>query len=249
MGNLLSFPINAWDVIKAQDTATSDSLFTALTILRECLSRAPHTLDGATVQRCKDATETALNAAMGAERKILTQSLHIEEIERLSCTDELTGAYNRRGFQKEFERVLAAANRYDETGILVYVDLDGFKPINDTYGHAAGDLVLCEVVRTLQENSRPHDLVARLGGDEFAVLLSRTDWQTGLNRAEVIKHALNTKSVNWNDKTISVRASLGYQRFGPDDSHAEILRQADSAMYKAKRLRTELGRPHVEFQS
>lgn len=248
MGNLLSFPMNAWDVINTQDKAASDSLFTALTILRECLSSAPHALDDATVQRCKDATETALNAAIGAERKFMTQSLHIEEIERLACTDELTGAYNRRGFQQEFERILAAANRYNETGILIYVDLDGFKPINDTYGHAAGDLVLCEVVRTLQENSRPNDLVARLGGDEFAVLLSRTDWQNGLNRAEVIKHALNTKCVNWNAKTISIRASLGYQRFGPDDSHADILHQADVAMYEAKRLRTGQSRPHVEFQ-
>ena len=248
MGNLLSFPVNAWDIVKNQDKASSDSLFTALTVLRDCLSSVPHALDDATVQRCKDATETALTAAMGTERKILTQSLHIEEIKRLACTDELTGAYNRRGFQQEFERVLAAANRYGETGILIYVDLDGFKPINDTYGHAAGDLVLCEVVRTLHANSRPHDLVARLGGDEFAVLLTRTDWQNGLKRAEVIKHALNTMCVNWSGKTIAVRASLGFQRFGPDDSHSEILHQADTAMYEAKRLRTGPGRPLAELQ-
>jgi len=151
----------------------------------------------------------------------------------------LTGAYNRRGFEQEFQRVLAAANRYGETGVLIYVDLDGFKPINDTYGHAAGDQVLCEVVHTLHDNVRPHDLVARLGGDEFAVLLTRTDWENGLERAEALKHILNTKYVNWNDKHIAVRASLGFQRFGPDDCHKKLLIKADTAMYQSKRVRAK----------
>lgn len=238
MGNLLSFPMNAWDLAKDKETSANDNLLSALSFLRDCLEGGVRDLDDATVKRCVDATDCALNAAMSTERKMLSQSLRIEEMERLACTDELTGAYNRRGFEQEFKRVLAAANRYGETGVLVYVDLDGFKPINDTYGHAAGDLVLCEVVRTLSENVRPHDLVARLGGDEFAVLLTRTAWQDGLERAELLKHILNTSYVAWNSKHIAVRASFGFQRFGPDDCDKQLLMKADTAMYEAKRLRS-----------
>jgi len=246
MGNLLSFPTNAWDLARDAENATNASLLSALAFLRDCLEGDAQDLDDETVRRCKDATETALSAAMGTERMLNHQSLRITEMERLACTDELTGAYNRRGFQQEFERIIAAANRYRETGVLIYVDLDGFKPINDTYGHAAGDHVLCEVVRALHENVRPHDLVARLGGDEFAILLTRTDWDNGLERAEILKHILNTKYVNWNGKHIAVRASLGFQRFGPDDCHKNLLIKADSAMYEAKRVRT--GDKHTELQ-
>jgi len=239
MGNLLSFPMSTWDILKGKEVAPSESLLVALGFLRDCLEDGVQNIDDPTVQRCLDATDTALTAAMSTERTMLTQSRRIEEIERIASTDELTGAYNRRGFEQEFQRVLAAANRYGETGVLIYVDLDGFKPINDTYGHAAGDHVLCEVVHTLHENVRPHDLVARLGGDEFAVLLTRTDWENGLERAEVLKHILNTKYVNWNDKHIAVRASLGFQRFGPDDCHKKLLIKADTAMYESKRVRTK----------
>lgn len=238
MGNLLSFPVNAWDIARDTESAANDSLLSALSFLRDRLSNSETALDATTLRKCVDATDTAMNAAMNAERQILTQSLRIEEIERIACTDELTNAYNRRGFEQEFQRVLAAANRYGETGVLVYVDLDGFKPINDTYGHAAGDLVLCEVVRALSDNVRPHDLVARIGGDEFAVLLTRTNWEDGLQRAEILKHVLNTTYVTWNGKHIAVRASLGFQRFGPDDCDKQLLMKADSAMYEAKRMRT-----------
>ncbi|MBF0250397.1 MAG: GGDEF domain-containing protein [Alphaproteobacteria bacterium] len=174
---------------------------------------------------------------MNAERTILTQSLKIEEMERLACTDPLTGAHNRRGFSAEFDRVLSAARRYGEYGVLVMIDLDGFKPINDTYGHAAGDAILMQVARILKDNIRPQDLVARLGGDEFAVLLTRTDWENGLARAEVLKHILNTTYVDWSGKHIAVRASLGFQPFGPSDARDPLMHAADRAMYEAKRLR------------
>ena len=244
MGTLLSFPMNAWDIARSQDLSANNGLLAALAFLRDSLEGGSHTMDEELTQRCVRATNDALRAAMHTERTILHQTLRIEEMEHLARTDELTGAYNRRGFDQEFKRVLAAANRYGETGVLIYVDLDGFKPINDTYGHAAGDLILCEVVRILEENVREHDFVARLGGDEFAVLLTRTTWKNGLERAELLKHLLNTTSVKWHDKNIAVRASLGFQRFGPDDCDKALLKKADNAMYEAKRLRA--GRSPIE---
>ncbi|MEG3620191.1 GGDEF domain-containing protein [Magnetovibrio sp. PR-2] len=239
MGTLLSFPKNAWEMARQQDMGPSNGLLAALSFLRDALESNTHTMDDDLTNRCLRATNDALLAAMHTERQILHQALRLEEVEHLSRTDELTGAYNRRAFDQEFKRVLAAADRYGETGVLIYVDLDGFKPINDTYGHAAGDLVLCEVTRILQENVREHDFVARLGGDEYGVLLTRTTWKNGLERAELLKHLLNTASVKWHDKNIAVRASLGFQRFGPDDCDETLLKKADSAMYQAKRLRAK----------
>lgn len=254
MSNVLSFPMNAWDLKKKEIVQQSSleskpsverrsgqqaCLRTALSFLQDSLGNNKDSLDSSTLKSCIEATKMALDAAIGMERTHLKQTLHIEEMARLASTDQLTGVYNRRGFEQEFQRVLSAATRYGETGVLIYIDLDGFKPINDTYGHAAGDEMLIEVARVLEDHTRPHDTVARLGGDEFAILLTRTDWKDGLKRAERIKHILNTHYVTWNDKHIAMRASLGFQCYGANADANALLQGADSAMYQSKRLRME----------
>lgn len=245
--------MNAWDVKKhcaerqisvvpeGMDTPKNTqqaTLLKTLSYVRDCLDNHGGSLDAQTLNTCLKATHNALDTVIGMERTILNQTLRIEEMSRIACTDQLTSVYNRRGFEQEFQRVLSAATRYGETGILIFVDLDGFKPINDTYGHAAGDLMLVEVARILNDHVRPHDMVARLGGDEFAVLLTRTDWKSGLKRAERIKHILNSHYVNWNSKHIAMRASLGFQCYGAHANATTLLHQADSAMYQSKRLRS-----------
>ncbi len=265
MGNILRFPMNAplkHIPIKLMSTAQSqhgadaehdpypadDSLLASLAFVRDCLSTNPgHAggeLDPDTRRLCQEALEGAFSTAMKLERTVLNQTRHIEDMARVACTDHLTGTYNRRGFEQEFTRALASATRYGETGILVFIDLDGFKPINDTYGHAAGDRVLSDVGRALLNNVRPQDLVARIGGDEFAVLLTRTSWEDGLERAEFLKHLLNTLYVRWSGRNIAVRASFGFQRFGANGDAAQLLSSADSAMYEAKRLRSNSRHPH-----
>ena len=239
MNNILSFPMNVWEVAKERDESTREqSLLSMLSYLRDCLESGDIT-DPEILRKCSDMSISALEAAMSAERTILTQRLHIEEMDRVASTDQLTGAYNRRGFELECKRILSSAKRYDETGVLIYIDLDGFKPINDTYGHAAGDQVLVEVVRVLSDNIRPTDFVARLGGDEFAVLLTRTPFEDGLARAERLKNLINSHYVRFNDKNISVRASFGIQRYGADSEMDKLLGSADSAMYEAKRMQND----------
>ena len=165
------------------------------------------------------------------------QDKRVLVLERLAKTDELTGLLNRRGFHAELRRAVSAAGRYDECGMLIYVDLDGFKPINDTYGHAAGDEVLRRVAGTLREIVRDTDSVGRMGGDEFCVLLTRTSWKDGLARAEGLERSLNNTYVSWRGRMIAIRASLGVHAYGSRDDGDDLLDRVDDAMDVTKRKR------------
>ncbi len=191
----------------------------------------------------KEAAMAALACARETEERLAGLMERIGELEHLSLTDELTGLLNRRGFQMELKRVLASAERYDEQGALVYIDLDGFKPINDTYGHAAGDEVLTRVAAIIEDNVRDTDFVGRMGGDEFAVVLTRTTWDDGLKRAEILDKILNESYAAWNGRLISIRASFGFQGYFAKDESANLINRADEAMYFGKnhgRNRTHL---------
>ena len=183
----------------------------------------------------------AVSAALAAEQRMAEMADEMARLERMAMTDPLTGLLNRRGFEAELKRSLAAARRYGETGALIYIDLDGFKPINDAHGHDAGDAVLVALADALQRHVRDCDRIARLGGDEFAVLLTRVvDRDAGLARAEALERVVNALVLEWQGTRIPVRASLGYQAFGPDAQPHDLLGGADRAMYQAKRLRADV---------
>ena len=192
---------------------------------------------------------TAINAAQAAVRQTemkLSECLErIIVLEQLAITDELTGILNSRGFLSEFQRTLSSASRYGEQGILGYIDLNDFKPINDTHGHAAGDEVLRQVASILLESVRDTDVVARLGGDEFAILLTRTKWEDGMTRVLRLDQSLNQSVVDWKRKKIHLSASIGTQIYGPQDHEEELLSRADIAMYKVKKSRHELPAKHA----
>lgn len=181
----------------------------------------------------------ALAVAQAAEQRLAEQFARIARLERIAHTDELTGLLNRRGFMGELQRSLDAARRYGECGLLVFVDLDSFKPINDTYGHAAGDEVLRQIARLLHENVRSTDYVGRLGGDEFGVLLTRTGRADGRRRVRALETLINGSVVAWNGRLIAPRASFGAESYGPNDDAGDLMHRADSAMYQTKRLRAD----------
>jgi len=190
----------------------------------------------------------ALVAATQAERLIKELSGRVRELEKLAMTDELTGLMNRRGFEIELSRALSSARRSNERGVLIYIDLDDFKPVNDQLGHAAGDEVLRYVGRLLAHNIRDTDYIARLGGDEFAVLMPRTIWGNGLTRASVIEDLLNASATIWEGRTIDIRASLGLQRYSAGDDPSVLLQKADAAMYKTKKFRTAMATRNIGQQ-
>ena len=207
-------------------------LLSRVTRLVDCLER-PRLVGADTL---RDAAEEALTAAIIAERRLAEQDKRIDILERLANTDELTGLLNRRGFHAELRRAVSAAGRHDERGVLISIGLDGFKPINDSFCHAAGDEVLRRVAGTLMKYVRGADTVGRVGGDEFFVLLPRTSWKDGLAKAEDLDRSLNNTYVSWRGRMVAVRASLSLHAFGPKDDSDELLDLIDDAMDVTKRM-------------
>jgi len=185
-----------------------------------------------------DQAALALALAVAEAQKIISeQQQRIEALEQLSHTDELTGVLNRRGFTLEIDRKILEAARRNKPGAIIFVDLDGFKAINDTHGHAAGDAVLKAVADFLLEMVRGGDAVGRLGGDEFAVMLAGVAPQKAERRADEIRQALEAVEVDWNGVALPVRASMGAVSFDGGADAEDIVARADQAMYRAKRAR------------
>jgi len=179
--------------------------------------------------------ETLQSKLAEAQDTISQQQERIAYLETLTMTDELTGLVNRRGFDQHLRRELAAARRNGTGGgVLVMIDLDGFKQINDVHGHLAGDSYLRQVARLLQSHVRSHDVVARLGGDEFAVLLTNTDPETGAARAAQLADLANQEHAAWNGRSLPIRFSVGVEAYGPADQEDEVILRADVKMYRNK---------------
>jgi len=157
------------------------------------------------------------------------------EVWRQANFDHLTGLPNRQLFEERFARALAQAGRGDGALAVLFVDLDGFKPVNDTWGHAAGDSVLAEVGRRLLDEVRESDIAARLGGDEFVVVLcAAADREAIVSAARKLLRALAQPYV-LAEGVASVSASIGVAFFPEDGKSGEaLLAAADQAMYAAK---------------
>lgn len=178
---------------------------------------------------------TALIAVRAAERELAKQRARINDLESMTMTDESTGLLNRRGFQREIRKALSGARRKGKKGILVICDLDGFKEINDTHGHIAGDQVLTEIAAILQENVRGTDSVARLGGDEFAILMMDACEERAEKRATELSAIINSHMAKIDGKEIPVKASFGIAALDSTASAADLYNAADKAMYEHKR--------------
>jgi diguanylate cyclase (GGDEF)-like protein len=164
----------------------------------------------------------------------------IQDLEARVDIDPLTDTLNRRGFERELKRSLAYVKRYGASAALIYVDLDGFKPVNDRHGHGAGDAMLKAVAGSLSRNVRASDVVARLGGDEFVILLWNVSAPIAETKARALEAAVYGTSVRWGNSTLVVGASAGVTLLGALDTSAEALARADIAMYARKRERKGL---------
>ncbi len=153
----------------------------------------------------------------------------------LSETDELTGAYNRRGFAIAVDPLFAQAARYNRAVSVITIDMDRLKAINDTYGHDAGDRMLKMVASCIQNELRQTDVVARYGGDEFVALLSETPAQGAIDVSTRIKDIIAATRVDHGADFLNTSVSIGVATF-PEDGRSldSLLARADRAMYLAK---------------
>jgi diguanylate cyclase (GGDEF)-like protein len=155
------------------------------------------------------------------------------ELEEVSNTDALTGLRNRRHLETELARLRHAARRHHELLALAMFDIDHFKRINDTYGHATGDLVLREFTRRLRGELRAEDIACRWGGEEFLVLLPHTDLEGATRLADRIRRAVAAVPMAVADHEIPVTVSGGCA-LGPQDSPDTLIGEADARLYEAK---------------
>ena len=171
-------------------------------------------------------------------RTQLAQALRlVDELRASADTDFLLDIPNRRGFERELNRAIAYINRYHASGALIVLDVDRLKPINDAFGHAAGDQVLKAIVAVLQRQVRSSDMIGRLGGDEFALLLwnlSETDAQA---KAAALEQAIDQLTFVFQGRKVTAGASAGVAILGPHAEAGKALEQADSAMYVRKAQR------------
>ncbi len=175
----------------------------------------------------------------GAELGLLRNELErtrarLATAERLADHDPLTSLLNRRGFMRELARSIAWCRRYQTDAALIYFDLDGFKAVNDGFGHAAGDKVLTAVARTLEAHIRETDVAARLGGDEFAVILTHADHEAGTLKARALSEAIAATTLAIGEKLVKVGASWGVRAWATDLTPEQMLAEADAAMFVRK---------------
>lgn len=230
---------------KGQMTDLSKAAAMANPDIESLLSRLPSTMATYASAIANDhglsETEIALRLAMiamtEAERRIERQARRIAYLESLSMTDELTGLLNRRGFRAQLRKALATSKRQAATGVLLLIDLDKFKQVNDTYGHAAGDALLTAVAEILRNRTREADTVARLGGDEFAVLLNGATDAEAESRIKALEKDLNSRVLHWNGHDIPLGASVGFDSYGAEDTDNELLDRVDRKMYAEKSRR------------
>jgi diguanylate cyclase (GGDEF)-like protein len=171
-------------------------------------------------------------------RRDLAKALaEVDQLKASSETDFLLDILNRRGFERELSRSIAFIKRYQARGALLMVDVDRLKPVNDVFGHAAGDQVLKAVVKTLLSEVRASDVLGRLGGDEFALLLWNLSETDARAKAAALEQTIDSLSFDFDGRTANAGASIGVALL---DSHSEMrvaLEQADSAMYVRKAQR------------
>ncbi len=162
------------------------------------------------------------------------EGLYHEEIYRMTIIDGLTQIHNKRYFLDFLEREMARCSRYERDLSLVMFDIDHFKPLNDTYGHLAGDHVLRKMAQAIRQRIRREELFARYGGEEFAIVLPETNLEKARILGEEIRLLVEEEVFTFDDEEIRVTLSLGIAAMtAPQEPH-EFIKNADDALYQAK---------------
>ncbi|GLR47540.1 GGDEF domain-containing protein [Sphingomonas astaxanthinifaciens] len=166
--------------------------------------------------------------------KVAKLESQVGELDRLAHHDALVPLPNRRGFERNLAGLIDRCERYGDSGALLFVDVDGLKMVNDSFGHDAGDAALIHVAELLTGGVRQSDCVARFGGDEFAVLLERVDLAQAMETAARLTDRIADAAFTFAGKAIPLSAAIGIAEIKPGDRPKDVLARADEAMYEVK---------------
>jgi diguanylate cyclase (GGDEF)-like protein len=158
----------------------------------------------------------------------------VEQLDRLAHQDALINLPNRRGFMRELERLIARFERYDTGAAMLYVDLDGLKMINDTFGHKAGDEALIQVADQLSKGVRRSDLVARIGGDEFGILLDNATDESAHETAARLADLIAECDFTHDGDVLPLSVAIGVSMIDKNDTPDAVMSRADHEMYRRK---------------
>ena len=188
--------------------------------------------------------EGQVRGAVWVLRDDTQQRAREREARHLAEMDPLTELGNRRGFEVHLHQAITRVERTGQAASLMYIDLDRFKPVNDTFGHLAGDAVLWAVASVLRHGVRDSDVVARLGGDEFAVILSGCSPRRAARIGGELLHTLANLSIPWDQHQLRIGASIGIAPLAAGMSVDQAVAAADAQCYRAKAM----GRNNVQVQ-
>ena len=185
--------------------------------------------------KVREAIMTLMEEVDRLRRDLESAQRRIAQVEQIADQDPLAPIANRRAFVRELSRTISFADRYNAPASLLYFDVNGFKKVNDTYGHAVGDAALVHVAKLLVENVRESDVVGRLGGDEFGVVLANADQAAATEKAERLTHAIETTPFEWEGASMKLGVAYGVYTIGSGLDAGQALAEADRAMYAHKR--------------
>ena len=185
--------------------------------------------------RVRDAIMTLMAEVDRLRYELEQAKQRLDAVQVVADQDSLLPLLNRRAFVREMSRIISFGDRYDLTASLIYFDLDGFKDVNDTHGHAAGDAVLRHVAQILIDNVRESDVVGRLGGDEFGIILAKADRASAEKKAQTLSLELSNRPCEWNGDQLKMSVAFGVHAFQKGENPDLAMADADRAMYAAKR--------------
>ena len=175
-----------------------------------------------------------LNEVMHLRGEISRLKEMIEQLDELAHQDSLIELPNRRGFMRRLDETISRVRRYDEQAAMLFVDLDGLKLINDSFGHRAGDEALIQVAALLVKGVRKSDCVARIGGDEFAILLTNASESVANDTAARLIDEIAGCDFMHDGDALPLSVAIGVAMVSPDDDAESVMDRADEEMYKRK---------------
>ncbi len=186
----------------------------------------------------KDSGPESAEDAMTEVERLREQVARLEErvrlLDELAHQDPLVPVPNRRGFMRELEAAIARVSRYGESAAMLFVDIDGLKQINDSFGHKAGDEALIHVAGALTGGVRKSDCVARLGGDEFGILLAHATEESALETAERLTVLIDGLDGHCDGNDVQLSVAIGVTIIAASDCADAVISRADRAMYERK---------------